>query len=871
MTSKRTRPSSSSTAPSPSAASPRSAASPPSSTTSPPPSVLAPTPTLRATTWPAEAARNLRFALRQLRQAPAFAAAAILTLALCIGANTAIFSVVDAVLLRPLPYPHPEELAEVATVVRGAGFEELHTGQTGAAWEVLRDHAAELDRAVFSAGAGGVNLALQGRAEYVQQQRVSAGFFHVLGVQPLVGREFTAAEDRAGGPAVTLLSHGLWRRAFHADPRVVGRTVSLRGEPHVVVGVLPAAFQSDVAVDLWTPLRPSPRGEGDGTNYAVVARLRPGVSWAAAEAQVAGLSGAALAHLHFSPTTTARLHLIPLQRGLADGVRKPLLVLLGAVGVVLLIGCLNVASLLLARNARRTRELCTRIALGSGAAGIVRQLLAESLLLAFLGGIAGVALGYLGIRGLEALARQAVHVPAIHLDARILAVTACASLLTAFLFGLLPALRASRVDVRSALVAGGGWGASGTTRGWSRRALVVAEVALGVVLLIVAGLLLRTFGYLNNLRPGFDPAHVVTATLSLQDARYAGSREVNRLFAASLARIRRLPGVESAAAGLSVPFERWLNVGFKRLDGPPAAGPDGNGGLTDFSYVTPDWFAALRIPLLRGRAFRDADRPDSAQVVIVNRAFARKYLSGQEAVGSHLSFGDAAREVVGVVGDVPQASGWGSFGPLAASPTAFIPAAQVEGDLKVLHTWFSPSWVVRIAGPPTAASRAAVAAGMRQAVEAIDPLLPFAAFRSLDEVKAETLAQQRFQAALLGMLAALALVLAAVGIYGLIANAVAERTRELGIRMALGSTIAQAMTAVALPGILLASAGAAAGCLLARFAVAALRHMVWGVSASDPLTFALVPLGLVLAAAAASFLPALRISRLDPALTLRND
>jgi|HubBroStandDraft_3_1064219.scaffolds.fasta_scaffold16794_1 predicted permease len=820
-----------------------------------------------AWSWAAEAARNLRFALRQLRQDPVFAAAAILTLALAIGANTAIFSVVDAALLRPLPYPDPERLAEVSTVVRGAGFEELHTAQDGGTWEVVRDQADKLDRAVFSAGASGANFALAGRAEHLQQQRVSAGFFRVLGVAPLLGREFSPEEDRAGGPAVVLLSHALWRRAFGADPRAVGRAVTLRGEPHLVVGVLPAGFRSDVHADLWTPLRSSPRGEGEGTNYAVVARLRPGVSWAEAEAQVAGLSGAALAHKRYPPSIAARLHLVPLRRGLTDAVRKPLLVLLGAVGTVLLIGCLNVASLLLARNARRTRELGTRLALGSGADGIVRQLLTESLLLALLGGLAGVALGYLGMRGLELLARQAIELPTVHLDARILAVTAGVTLLTAFFFGLLPALRASRIDLRSALVAGGGWGASGTTRSWSRRVLVIAEVALGVVLLVVAGLLIRTFGYLDSLRPGFDPGHLLTATLSLQDARYAGSREVNRLFDATLARLRQQPGVDSCAAALSLPFERWLNVGFSRPDAPIPAGPDGDGGLTNFSYVTPDYFTVLRIPLLRGRAFRDADRPGSARVAIVNRAFVRRYLADRAPVGSRLTFGDTAREVVGVVGDVPQSSGWGSYGPLAPSPTVFVPVSQVDDDfLKVVHTWFSPSWVVRAAGP-----RAAVAAAIEQAVEAVDPLLPFASFRSFDEVKSQALAQQRFQAVLLGMLAALALALAAVGIYGLIANAVAERTRELGIRIALGSTLGQAMRAVALPGLLLALAGAAAGCLLARFAVQALRHMVWGVSAGDPLTFALVPFGLLAVAAVASWLPALRIARLDPALTLRND
>ena len=818
--------------------------------------------------------RELRYAARTLRKSPAFTLAVVLTLGLCIGVNTAIFSVVDAVLLRPLPYPEPDRLATLFTTYRSKGAQDDEMGQTGRTFQIVHRNASDLDSATFTDWVTGVNFAAPGRVEYVRQQRVGAGYFKVMGISPLAGREFTDQEDRVGGPAVAILSHGLWRRAFHGDPSVVGRSITLRGEAFTVLGVMPESFQSSAPADLWTPLRTSTTGEGGGQNYGIVARLRPGVSWARANSQMEVVGAQAVQEMGLSPDTTAQMRLVSLQRGFAEDVRKPLLMMWAAVAIVLLIGCVNIASLLLARAGGRAREIATRMSLGSGRGAVLRQMLTESLLLAVLGGMVGVGLGYFGLQVLELLGKESLGLTPsgeagnlwqrVGLDYRVLAATTLVSLLTSLLFGLFPAIQASRLDIRAGLSEGGGRGAAGARNRWPRRVLVVCEVALGVVLLVGAGLFIRTFSYLRGLNPGFDPANVLTAKLSLQDARYTTAERMNKLFNQSLARMRELPGVESAAIGLSLPYERGLNLGFVRMDGPKV---DGKSQITDFSYITPDYFRALRIPLLQGRAFALSDGPNAAQVAIVNEAFAKKYLPEQEPVGSHLKSDNETRVVVGVVGSVQQKSGWGGSGPIAPIPTIYIPAAQTQDKfLQLVHTWFSPAWVVRSRG-----ANAGVAGEMQRSVAAIDPLLPFAGFRTMLDVRSRSYADQRFQTTLMSMLAGLALLLATVGIYGLIANSVVERTRELGIRMALGATVSQAIRTVALPGIALTLAGVAAGSFLALGSVKMLRHLVWGVRTNDPATFASVALVLILVALAASYIPALRIVRLNPAETLRDE
>lgn len=807
---------------------------------------------------------DIRYALRLLRRTPLVSAIIILTLALCIGANTAIFSVVDATLLRPLPYPEPDRLTQIAQHVRAPGVEADPTSQDGKTWEMIRDHAGFLDAAVYGSSEG-VNLAAAGKVQYVQQERVGAGFFRVLGVHPMIGREFTREEDHPGGPALTVLSFHLWKRIFNGDPAVIGKSVMLRGEPFTIIGVMPENFRSDAAADLWVPLRPSTTGEGSGTNYAVIARLKPGVSWPQANAQVEALGAPLVAEKKFPKDVSMRFGLLTFQQGQTEDLRKPLLIVWAAVALVLLIGCANITILLMARSASRTREMATRLALGGGRAAIIRQLLVESLVLAIAGGVAGLLVGYIGIEQLSRLAQDQIPaVTAIRLDGRVLAMTTILALVTSVLAGVFPAFEASGVDIRASLTEGGARGIAGARRRWTRSVLVSGEIALAVLLLIGAGLLVRTLMHLYRLRPGFDPANVIAASFSLQDARYTTSESVNRLFDSGLARIRELPGVDSAAVGLRLPYERHLNTGFRRMDGPEASNRD---IITDLCYVTPDYFRTLRIPLLRGRAFRESDGTSSTPVVIVNQAFARKYLSRQDPLGSHLKLDDKGSAIVGVVGDVQQTPGWDQSAPLQPTPTVYMPAAQMSGDsLSLIHTWFSPSWIVRASGPP-----AGIIRGIQGISATVDPLLPIAAFHNIEDIRAASLKSQRFEATLLATLAGLALLLAVVGIYGLMAQSVVERRRELGIRIALGSTLPGAIRHAALPGITLALAGVAAGCVLAGLSSRVLEHLIFGVSALDPVTYAGVAPGLLAVATVASLIPALRLANLNPADTLREE
>jgi predicted permease len=820
----------------------------------------------RGLRWPDEFVRNARYALRTLRKSPGFTIAAVLTLALCIGANTAIFSVIDAALLRPLPYPEPERLMQVVTHYRSHGVDSTDTGQDGATWELLARNATTFDCAASGFGFTGVNLAAQGKAQYVEQHRVGSGYFRVLGVPPAVGREFDREEDTPGGRQAVILSYGLWKRMFGADPNLIGKTVLLRGEPHVVVGIMPAEYRPLLTADLWTPLRPSRTGEGGGTNYGLIVRVRPGYSSAQADAEVQALGERRIEKQKPQEGVSIRYGLDPLQEAMSQDIRRPLLILWGAVGLVLLIGCLNVAGLLLVRAAGRTREMATRVALGGGRAAVVRQMLTESFVLALLGGVAGILVGWAGIQGLATFALDDFGIwQELRLDYRVLFVTLSVSALTSILFGLLPAIKAARTGVRAGLAEAGARGVAGGVSRWPRRLLVLGEIALGMVLLVSAGLLIRTFLHFRQLTPGFDPNNVVAASLSLQDARYQSRASVTRLFRDTLERIEKISGVESAAVGLSLPYERWLNMNFRRTQ---QVGTDAPSIITGLNYVTPGYFNALRIPLIAGRVFDSRDNGAAAPVAVVNHAFLEQYLKGETVGTSVLINGEKVpRQIVGVVSDLQQHPGWGSDKPLVNQPAMYIPVEQFpEKWLPMIHTWFAPKWIVRTSG-----SRQAVVMGMQRAVEQSDPLLPFASFKTLDDLRDRTLAPQRLNAVLLGALAGLALLLAAIGVYGMIANSIAQRTREMGIRLALGASYSRIVSSVAAPGIVLAASGVALGCALAGMCVRFLRSVVYGLPVMDPATFATVAAVLLLVATAASLIPALRMLRLNPASTLRDE
>lgn len=812
---------------------------------------------------------DFRFALRQFRTSPGFVILVVATLGLAIGANTAIYSVLNAVMFRPVPYPEPDRLSVLmaAYTVNGTTSQEV---QTGRQFLLVRDAAPGLDVAAYSQE-NGVNFAAGNRPEYIQQQRVSAGFFRVLGSPPQYGREFTRAEDVPGGPAVAVLSHAFWRRVFHGDPQAVGRAIMLRGEPYTVVGIMPASFRSAAPVDVWTPLRPSAHGEGGGANYGAIARLKPGVSEAEAEGQLKAISRVIeqAGYLDGPRGADFEERLVPYQQGMTgpmredSSLRTELLLTWGAVLLVLLIGCVNIAGLLLARSGNRTREMATRMAVGGSRLRIVRQLLIESLVLSLAGCAAGIIVGSYAIDGLKHMgaARFELWRP-IALDWRVMLAMFGLAVLTAFVFGLAPAIATTRIDIRSVLVEGGR-GVAGGRRRWTRSALVVGEVALSLVLLFSAGLLVRTLNHLNGLNPGFDSRNVIAAEISLQDKRYETQAAMNRLFDQTLTAIRSLPGVDSAAVALTLPFERPLNNGFRA-----AEGPDREPHMAEWVYVTPGYFSTMRIPLFRGRQFTASDTREGEPVMVVSRSFAARYFHGSDALGRHIRSGIGTATIVGIVGDVQQHSGLdGSGGPISIEPTIYIPAAQMsDGFVKLVHTWFSPKWVIRTTRPVRG-----LEAQVQSAIAGAGPLLPIAHFRAIDDLRGIYTSDQSFLALLFSVLAGLAVLLSAIGIYGLVGRAIVERQHEIGVRLALGAPAKQTIVEMMKPGLLLALGGVAIGGALSLAAGRLLRGEIWGIEPGDPLTFLGTIFLLLAVTSLASLVPALRILRLDPAETLRSE
>lgn len=796
--------------------------------------------------------RDVRYAWRMAVKQKGFTATVIAILAIAVGANSAVYTVVDRLIVRPLPYPEPDRLGTIVRHFERGGQSGDSFNVSGSVWETMRDAVPDLDIAVVGAS-GGVNVAAASGIVYVQQLRVSSGYFRVFGVPPMLGREFTPDEDRAGGPSVVVLSHELWMRWFAGDPAVVGRAITLRGEPSLVVGVMPAGFHSTTPADIWTPLRPSTQGEGGGSNYALVARLRQGAVWTDVAHRVEAAGDVLIRErVHPPPDVHVALRLTSLQRSATSPIRQPLLVLWAAVLAVLMIGCVNIAGLLLSRGASRADEIATRIAIGGGRGAILRQLLLESLLLAAVGTVLGVALGY----ALSRIASDGLHeITALPTapDLRVLLISSAAALGTSLVFGLFPAFHAARTEVLGVLGQTGRRTIAGRSNHWPSRVLVVSQVALGIVLVMAAGLLIRTFSHLTRQQSGVDYTNVIAGTMSLQDARYRTSAAVNALYDRSLERIRRLPGVVDAAVALSLPYERALNNGW-RFDGEPNLRPD---SIT-ITYVTSGYFRTLKIPVLRGRTFDSRDTRTAPGVVVVNDAFVRRYGDGREILGRRLRLGPTPTHIVGVVRAIQQRTTSGNDEPLAAVPAAFVPAAQYEdGSFVLVHNWFQPSWIVRTHGPLP------IVAALRQTLHDIDPQLAFNKFRTIDDVERESVAAPRTLAWLLGALAAIALLLCTAGVYGLVANIVVERRRELGVRMALGATPFDTIRVAATGGIGLAIAGTVAGVLLSLPATAVMRQVVFGVSVNDPLTLTAAAVIVVLAASAAAVLPAWRILRMN--------
>jgi len=806
--------------------------------------------------------RELRHALKQLGKNPGYSLVVILTLALSIGANTAIFSVVDALLLRPLPYPEPQRLGALMQRMSGPSNAAYPVNIDRDTWRFVRDNVPAVTAAVASK-TGGVNLEAAGRAQYVHGQRVSASYFGVLGLRPFIGRSFTAAEDTPGGSRSVVLSYGLWKNTFGGDTDIIGQSIRLKSVPYTVIGVLPARAQAPSAVDLWTSLRPDTSEEGGGDNFEPILRLKAGATWEQANAQLSRLQSLTTRFLQKKyPGAQISYYAVPLQQRLAVETRTPAMILMSAVGFVLLVACANLAGLALVRVGRREAEIATRLALGATKWAILRQFWMESLLLTTAGGVAALLVGGLMLQIMNRrIPENFLPLGGVSLDSRVLLFAAAAGIGASLFFGLLPALSAGRLDVRSALAFGGNRSVAQSSGTRTRYALIVGEVALTVVLLTVAGLLIRTLVYLRTLPPGFNPENVVVAKASLDDARYNQRASFLKLLDESTAAMQNIPGVQSAAVGLTVPYERALNYAVRVGDGPQTGDQD----MTNLVYVTPAYFEALQIPLRTGRLLAVSDTSASQYVAVVNAAFAKRYLGRENGVGRHLLSDGNTIEVVGITANVVTPPGFTAGGPIVAEPTVYVPATQMPTQLvNLAHVWFQPSWIVRTKG-----KFAGIDQQMQQALAQVDPDLPISGFYAMRDVLSEALLLQHAEVGLLATLAALALLLSSVGIYGLVSNLVNQRTRELGIRMALGCTLQGAMFEVSRSGIAATGAGLACGLFLSAAAVKVLRSQLFGVALNDPLTLCSVSALLALVAVLAAVLPTLRIAKIDPAETLR--
>ncbi len=804
--------------------------------------------------------QDARYGWRQLRRNPGFTVTVLLTLALSIGANTAIFSIVNALMLKSLPYSHPERMGTIYTRITGPIASDGRHKLNGEQWELLRDNVPSLISAVSSRGTSGVNLQAGSHVEYLQAGRISAHYLDVLAIQPAIGRNFSDVEDFAHGPKAAILSYNLWRNTFGSNPNILGQSILLKGAPYTVIGVLAQDATTPLNADLYTALQLSRDGEGAGTNSESIVRLRDGSNWQQADAEInrAWSHRADPYELSDNPGAKVAYYSVPLQKGETDMLRPQVLTLMMAAGFILLIACANLAGLTLVRMLRRTPEVATRMALGASRWQIQKQLWVENLLLAFVGGTAGVAVGFVALRGfLLLLPEHFLPVASVSLDSRVLAFTVLISLLTSVLFGMLPALATRKLDLRSAIASRA---ATGGDRLRLRQALIVSEVALTVVLLAASGLLIRTLIHLQTLPAGFNPTGVMTARASLDDERYHDPIAFRKLLNESISAMRQIPGVQHVAVGLSLPYERAVTNELTLTEGKGA----GQHVMTEQVYVTPGYFETLQIPVLAGRSFTEEDGPDTQHAVIVNQTFARKFFHEVNPIGHYV---EKNTMIVGVVEDVAIAPGLDATAPLTDEETMYIPAAQEDAQLLALvHVFFQPSWIVRTAGPVEG-----LTAQMQHALASADPNLPFSGFYSMGDLLAKTLATQRIEVALLSVMAALALLLSAVGIFALVANIVAQKTREIGIRIALGSTIRQAMVHIGVPGVRASLLGLVLGLILSAGALRAMHSVLYGVDVYDAPTMLTVVLMLVLITLIAAAVPTLRIAGIDPAKTLREE
>ena len=807
--------------------------------------------------------REFRLAFRALRKQPGFTAIAVLTIALGVGANSAIFTVVDAVMLRPLPFRDADRVVVISE--RTPQFPTLSLSA-----ENYRDVCREA-RSLQACGAFRnftANMSGGSEPERVPAKMLSANMLPILGVSPVLGRGFSSDEDRAGGAPVAMISHALWMSRFGGRETVIGERLLLDGTPYSIVGVLPPAFRLFQKAEVYLPIAPfiasQPADRGWHPGILPVARLRDDVPLGQARIEVAGIA-ARLEQAYPETNTRVTMLVTPARDLMVQGVRTALLVLLGAVAGVLLIACINVAGLLLARGLTRRRDVAVRIALGAGRARVVMHLLAESLLMSVAGGGAGLLLASFSVPVLLSLVGPTLpRADTIEVDGRVVAFTFGLALVTGVVFGLVPALQSTRVDVREALNEAGRSGMSGGV--WQRRAraaLVVVEIAITVVLTIGAALLIRSFARLQDVSPGFDAQHALAADVPLAAPKYANDELRTNVVRRLLDRLSGVPGIRGAAVTTTLPMSGGGPTIHFNVKGFPPSGPE-QYTMAGYRAVSADYFRTIGMPLRQGRLLDEADRQGSPRVVVVNETMARTYLRGN-ALGQRVQLGtepdpdpsNPYMEVVGVVGDVRQQP------DAEAKAEMYVPYAQ-HPDPFLRRMFGNVTVVVRTDGDP-----ARLGPSIREIVREVDPDQPVANIRTLSEVISTSVAQPRFRTLLLGFFAVIALTLAAIGVYGLLSHGVAQRTNEFGVRIALGASPADVLRLVLRQGAVLAFTGVGIGLMAAVAAVRALQAVLYEISPWDPLAWSVSAGTLLAVALLASWIPARRALRVDPVAALR--
>jgi predicted permease len=810
---------------------------------------------------------DFRYGFRILLRNPGFTLAAIVVLALGIGANTAIFSIVNAVLLRPLPYQDAPRIMQVWHVPPAKSFPGMTFFSVSPAnYLDWRSQNRSFEQ-MAAYGFASFNVGGDERPEAIRGAAVAPGFFSILRVQPVLGRTFSPEEDRPGQGQVVILGHTLWRDHFAADPGIVGRSVLLDGRPYTVVGVMPPKFKFPAWAELWVPLAwaNEKRAVRGNHNYMVIGRLKPEVAVQQAKADLGAIS-ARLEQQYPEDDKGWGATVVPLREEIVGDVRPALLVLLGAVAFVLLIACANVANLVLAKTLARKKEIAIRTSLGASRAAVLRQILAETLLLSLSGGALGLFLARFWITLIQKfLADRLPSATEITLDAPVLAFTLFLALFAGILAGLLPAIRFTRTDVNEALKQGQSRGSSDSSRSNTHGLLVVSEVALSLVLLIGAGLMIRSLLRLSSVQPGFDPNNVLTARLTVPGTKFSSPAAQINFYDQVLRQVRATPGVESAGLIDSLPMNNGGSHQPVAVEG-QAVVPMADQPEVDVRMVSPGYLRAMRVPVLRGRDLSDADVAARPPVVFISESMAKRFWPNENPIGKHITltfFSDVRREVAGVVGDVKQ----DSLDQTRPVETLYWPLSQLTVP-PPSEAWrsFGMSLAVR-----TSADPASAISGVTSAVHRVDPETPVVGVVTMEGLISASLSPQRFNVFLLGAFAGLALVLAAVGIYSVLSYSVRRRVREIGIRMALGATPSDVLQLVVADGMKPILLGVALG-LAAAFALSrVVTSLIYGVRAADPLTFAGVALLLVAVGLLATILPAYRATRVEPVRTLREE